>query len=147
MKLIPIKERFADNTEFMDHPDCMESLEISVLYYANVGYRVPWIGYYVSMNNTFVGGAGFKGQPKNGKVEIAYGTFPDFQKMGIGTEMCRQLVALAQATDPTVRIMARTLMEENYSARILRKNNFQWSGVVVDPDDGEVWEWEYKKHY
>lgn len=145
IKLIPIGEKFEDNKEFITHPECMESLEMSVLYYANIGYRFPWIGYFASMNNSFVGSAGFKGRPLDGKVEIAYGTFPDFQKKGIGTEMCRLLVAIAQEADPSVRILARTLMEENHSARILRKNDFKWLGIVVDPDDGEVWEWEYKK--
>lgn len=143
IKLIPIRERFDDNKEFMNYPECAESLEMSVIYYAKVGYRPPWIGYYASMGNSFVGSAGFKGRPLYGKVEIAYGTFPGFQKMGIGTEMCRQLVAIAHVTDPTVKIMARTLMEENFSTRILRKNNFKWLGIVVDPDDGEVWEWEH----
>ena len=143
IELLPIKELLRDNGEFHDNPDCQDSLQMSLLFYAKVGYRIPWIGYYVRMNGKLVGSAGFKGRPIDNKVEIAYGTFPSFQKMGVGTEICRQLVQLARATDPSVRIMARTLMEENYSARILRKNGFKWLGVVMDPDDGEVWEWEY----
>jgi [ribosomal protein S5]-alanine N-acetyltransferase len=143
VKLFPIKEILADNIEFLAHPDCRETLEMSVLYYVKVGYRIPWIGYYAGMNNNWVGAAGFKGKPVEGKVEIAYSTFSPFQKMGIGTEMCRQLVQLAKVADPAVRIMARTLMEENYSTRILRKNGFEWQGIVTDVDDGEVWEWEY----
>jgi [ribosomal protein S5]-alanine N-acetyltransferase len=143
IELLPIKELLEDNTEFLDHPDCMESLQMSVLFYAKVGYRIPWIGYYAKLDGQLVGSAGFKGKPVDGKVEIAYGTFRSVQKMGIGTALCKQLVEIAQATDPSVRIMARTLMEENYSARILRKNGFEWQGIVVDPDDGEVWEWEY----
>lgn len=145
IELLPIKELLRDNGEFYDNPDCQDSLQMSLLFYAKVGYRIPWIGYYVRMNGKLVGSAGFKGKPIDNKVEIAYGTFPSFQKMGIGTEICRQLVQLARATDPAVRIMARTLMEENYSARILRKNGFKWLGVVMDSDDGEVWEWEYNR--
>jgi len=144
IELLPVKELLKDNGEFLDHPDCQESLEMSVLFYAKVGYRIPWIGYYATMNGKLVGAAGFKGKPVDGKVEIAYGTFPSFQKMGIGTALCRQLVQLAKATDPSVRIMARTLMEENHSAKILRKNGFIWQGIVTDEEDGEVWEWEYK---
>ena len=87
--------------------------------------------------------AGFKGRPVDGRVEIAYGTFPSFQHKGIGAMICRELVMLTLRTDPTVKITARTLMEENHSTKILRKNGFLWQGVVVDPDDGEVWEWEY----
>jgi len=145
IELLPIKEFLTDNTEFLSHPDCVEGLEMSVLYYARVGYRIPWIGYYVRMNDTLVGTCGFKGGPVDGKVEIAYGTFPSFQHKGIGTEICRELVRLASVSDPAVRIMARTLMEENYSAKILRKNGFVLLGVVDDIDDGDVWEWEYNK--
>ncbi len=118
---------------------------MSVLYYARIGYSIPWIGYYASLDGSLVGTAGFKGRPVDGKVEIAYGTFPSFQKMGVGAAMCKQLVQLARATDPSIKIMARTLMEENYSTRILRKNGFVLQGVVVDADDGEVWEWEYRE--
>jgi len=48
------------------------------------------------------------------------------------------------AKDRSVRITARTLPEKNYSTRILEKNNFVLLGFVTDPEDGEVWEWEYK---
>ena len=143
--LLPIKQLLSENTEFINHPDCSETLEMSVVFYANVGYRLPWIGYYASLDGTLVGSAGFKGRPIDGKVEIAYGTFPAYQHKGIGTAICRQLVRVAQVSDPSVRIMARTLMEENYSTRILRKNGFERLGVVNDPDDGDVWEWEYKE--
>jgi RimJ/RimL family protein N-acetyltransferase len=78
-----------------------------------------------------------------GRVEIAYGTFPAFQHQGIGARICKELVSLARRTDPEVKITARTLMEENHSTKILRKNGFVWRGVVLDPDDGDVWEWEY----
>lgn len=144
IELLPIKQLLQDNIDFLDHPDCQESLEMSVQFYARVGYSIPWIGYYARMEGNLVGAGGFKGRPMDGKVEIAYGTFPAFQSKGIGTEICGQLVQLAKSTDPSVRIMARTLMEENHSARILRKNNFEWLGIVNDPDDGDVWEWEYK---
>jgi RimJ/RimL family protein N-acetyltransferase len=75
-------------------------------------------------HDTLVGSAAFKGKPKEGRVEIAYGVFPHYQNQGIGTEICGQLVLLALETDPTVIVTARTLPEENYSTRILRKNNF-----------------------
>lgn len=143
IELLPIKELLSENKAFLDHPDCQETLEMSVLFYANVGYHKPWIGYYASLNGTLVGNAGFKGRPIDGKVEIAYGTFPAFQQKGIGRLICQKLVHLATTTDPAVRITARTLPEENYSTRILKKNGFTWQGIVIDIDDGEVWEWEY----
>lgn len=145
IELRPIQELLDDNREFLDHPDCQESLQMSVSYYSSIGYHPPWIGYYASLKGKLVGAAGFKGRPLDGKVELAYGTFPSFQNQGIGTAICRKLVQLAENTDPSIRIMARTLAEENYSTKILRKNGFAWQGNVIDRDDGEVWEWEYKE--
>ncbi len=92
------------------------------------------------------GGAGlFKGQPVNGKVEIAYGTFEQYRNQGIGTLICKQLVDLSLRTDPSVKITARTLSSKNFSTKILEKNGFEFIGSIYDAEDGEVCEWEYKK--
>jgi len=144
MKLLPIKEELDDNHDFLTHPDCQDSLYMSVAFFKNVGYHRPWIGYYAFEGGDLVGSGAFKGRPLYGKVEIAYGTFPKFRQRGMGTEICRQLVELSLKTDPSVLITARTLKEENFSTRILKKNGFHFSGAVLDQDDGEVWEWEYK---
>jgi len=145
LELIPIHERLEENTMFLHHPDCRETLEMSVMFYARVSYVVPWIGYYASLDGTLVGNAGFKGRPIEGKVEIAYATFPQFQQQGIGSAICNALVNIAKSADPSVRVMARTMPEENYSTRILKKNGFDFQGTVVDSDDGEVWEWEHQE--
>ncbi len=36
-------------------------------------------------------------------------------------------------------------VEENHSAKILRKNGFELMGLIWDEEDGDVWEWVYKK--
>lgn len=145
MILLPIKEHLHENKEFLNHPDCMESLEMCVDFYKRVGYNPPWICYYVQLDGQLVAAAAFKGQPVNNKVEIAYGTFPSFQNKGIGTRIAEMLVKLALKTAPNVRVTAQTLMEENYSSKILRKNNFVIIGTAIDEDEGEVWEWEYRR--
>ncbi|HEU5167581.1 MAG TPA: GNAT family protein [Chitinophagaceae bacterium] len=114
-------------------------------FYKKVGFTLPWICYYVEENGELVGSAAFKGQPVNNTVEISYGTMENHRQKGVGTRICKQLVELSLATDPSVRITARTLPEKNYSTRILEKNNFVLLGFVTDPEDGEVWEWEYKR--
>jgi RimJ/RimL family protein N-acetyltransferase len=118
---------------------------MTIEFYKKVGFTPPWIGYYASIGGTLVGAAAYKGKPVNGKVEIAYGTFPQFQQQGIGTAICRKLVQISLETDPSVIITARTLPENNYSAKILRKNNFALLGPVWDDEDGEVWEWVYRQ--
>jgi RimJ/RimL family protein N-acetyltransferase len=145
MTLLPIKQTLSENEAFASNPLCDETLGMCIEFYKKVGFNPPWIGYYIEENGELVGSAAFKGKPISNTVEIAYSTFDKHQQKGIGTKICKQLVELSLASDPSVRITARTLPEKNYSTRILEKNNFILLGFVTDPDDGEVWEWEYKK--
>ncbi|MGZ3765820.1 MAG: GNAT family N-acetyltransferase [Mucilaginibacter sp.] len=143
MELLPVKEHLHQNDEFAGNPDCQESIGMCIDFYKKVGFNPPWICYYVQLDGELVAAAAFKGQPVNGKVEIAYGTFPQFQHQGIGALVADTLVQLSLTTDPAVTITACTLPEENYSARILRKNNFKLTGTIIDEEDGELWTWEY----
>ena len=144
MELLPIKETSVENAELIRDPLCGETISMTIDFYKKVGFVQPWIGYLAKQNDDLVGAAGFKGPPINGMVEIAYGTFEKFQKQGIGTAICKQLVELSLMTDPSVKISARTLPEKNFSTRILEKNNFIFKGTVNDPEDGEVWEWVFE---
>jgi|SRR5687768_9548553 len=96
------------------------------------------------MVKKIVGAGGYKGKPKEGKVEIAYGTFKKCEGQGVGTEICRQLVLLSLQTDPGIRITARTLQDGHASIAILKKNGFECLGIVYDKEDGNVLEWEFK---
>jgi len=145
MKLIPIKQELADNQEFIHNPLCNESLQMTIDFYKRVGFVPPWICYYAELDGQLVGNAGIKGQPVNGKIEIAYGTMEQFRNTGIGTKICRALIELSLKTNPTIKITARTLPENNFSTKILKNNNFVWVGVVHDPEDGNVWEWVYRE--
>ncbi|MFB9841528.1 GNAT family N-acetyltransferase [Mucilaginibacter ginsenosidivorans] len=145
MNLLPIKEHLHENTEFIGHPDCKDSLGMCIDFYQRVGFNPPWICYYVQIDDQLVAAAAFKGKPVENKVEIAYGTFSAHQNKGIGTKIAETLVRLALEADPLIRVTAQTLMEENYSTKILRKNNFVIIGKAMDDDEGEVWEWEYQK--
>ena len=145
LELIPIKQTIEENQEFINIENGQEGLYMTIEYYKAIGFNPPWIGYYAKINDSLVGSAGYKGQPVNNKIEIAYGTFPNFRKQGIGTEICKELVDLALKTDPSLIITARTLPENNYSTKILKKNNFKLAGTVWDKDDGNVWEWVYSK--
>lgn len=141
LTLIPIRETLEENQDFAADPACQETIYMTIDFYKKVGYAPPWICYYVQKKNELVGSAGIKGKPVNGTIEIAYGTMEHHRQKGIGTEICKLLVDLSLQTDPAIRITARTLTEENFSTKILRKNNFILLGIVIDPEDGEVWEW------
>ena len=144
MELLPIKEHLHENEQFAANPDCNDSLGMCIDFYKRAGYNPPWICYYVQLDGQVVAAAAFKGKPVDNKIEIAYGTFPQHQNKGVGTKIADTLVKLALKTDPLVRVTAQTLKEENYSTKILRKNNFVIIGTAIDEDEGEVWEWEYQ---
>lgn len=144
MDLLPIHQTLAENDHFQHEPDLEVALPMTIEFFDRIGYIPPWIGYVAKLDDTLVGSAAFKGKPKDGRVEIAYGVFPQYQQKGIGTQICRQLVRLALQTDSSVIITARTLPEPNYSTRILEKNDFVFLGTVYDEEDGDVWEWEYR---
>ena len=144
MELLPIQPQPDQNREFAANPLCVASLPMTLDFYKRVGFQPPWISYYAQVDGELAGAAGFKGKPLNNRVEIAYGVFEPYQNKGIGAQICRRLVALSLATDPSVRITARTLPGNNFSARLLQKNGFVLLGTVQDPEDGEVWEWEYQ---
>jgi RimJ/RimL family protein N-acetyltransferase len=146
MKLLPIEIDERLNESFNAKLDCKEILSVYPDYYKKVGFIKPWIGYFITdEQDEIVAGGGYKGKPKDGKIEIAYGTFLKHERKGIATEVCRQLVLLALKTDKSVKITARTLPEHNASTRVLKRNGFELLGTVWDEDDGDVWEWEYKK--
>lgn len=144
MKLIPILNELESTNQFRDDSECLEILQMTLSYYKKIGFNPPWIGYFAKLSNVYVGTAGYKGKPKNGKIEIAYGVFPKYEGQGIGTQICEQLVKLALSANPEIKITARTLAEENASGSILKKNGFEFIGTVWDEEDGNVWEWEYK---
>lgn len=146
MKLLAIAIDDAKNWAFRSNPECVEILNMLPAFYDRVGYHPPWIGYFAEdEDGVVVGSCGFKGRPTLNGVEIAYGTFTDHRRKGVATEMCRQLVRLALLSEPGLRVTARTLPVDNESGRVLKRNGFVWLGMVRDEEDGDVWEWEFRK--
>ena len=146
MQLLPIDIDESQNIKFRNNPECLEVLTVYPDFYQRIGFNKPWIGYFATFNGQeIIGVGGFKGKPKEGKVELAYGTFKEYQGRGVGTEICRQLVKLTLQTNPALRITARTLQDGFASMAILKKNGFECLGIVEDEEDGAVLEWEYKK--
>lgn len=145
IKLEPIrKDDSADKAFWGDAPLCSMVQQNQIQYYNAIGFTLPWIGYFALADGKVVGTCSFKGSPKNGKVEIAYFTFPEQEGKGYGKRMCAQLVNIAKAADPQVIVTARTLPQHSPSTSILKNNGFTLQGIVMDSEDGEVWEWVLK---
>ena len=131
-------ERYIQN-EFLEM-----IMSVYTEFYPRIGYHPPWIGYLALHDQVCVGVGGFKGPPKSNTIEIAYGTVPEYEGLGISSQTCKFLTHLALTEDPGLKVTARTLMSESASTNILRKNHFVLAGIVDDPEDGEVWEWVYQ---
>jgi [ribosomal protein S5]-alanine N-acetyltransferase len=109
--------------------------------YDSAGYAPPWICYVAVLSDKVVGTCGFKAAPIQGRVEIAYFTFPGYEGKGIATQMARQLVSMARDADSDVIVAAQTLPERNASHRVLEKLGFSCVGSLEHPEDGTVLEW------
>ena len=127
--------------EIYANPDCQEIFKSYPEYYFKTGYNPPWIGYLVIREGKVVGVGGFIGQPKDGKVEIAYGTFKEYEGQGIASFSCQQLISIAKTTDPKIIITAKTSPEQNASTKILQRNGFKFTEIVQDEGIGDAWEW------
>jgi ribosomal-protein-alanine N-acetyltransferase len=104
----------------------------------------PWGCYLAYADDVTVGTCAFKAAPNAaGEVELAYMTFPSFERRGYASAMAAELTAIAAEAGVATSI-AHTLPEENGSTRALRRNDYQRVGEVVDPEDGLVWRWERK---
>jgi RimJ/RimL family protein N-acetyltransferase len=144
LELVPINQRLDENPDIGSDPDLREVLLGTIEYYQVIGFSPPWIGYFAWLGGNIVGSAGFKGRPVNNRVEVAYGTREEFRNRGIATEICRQMVSIADRAIPGLIITARTLKDNSHSAGVLRRNGFRNVGIVWDKDDGEVYEWIYE---
>jgi len=122
-------------------PAGRDVLEGTVHLYEAGGFQPPWIGYLADRDGDIVGACAFKSPPRDGRVEIAYMTFPEFEGRGIASEMARQLVQLARQSQPGVVVVALTLPQESASTSILRRLGFSLAGEIEHPEDGRVWEW------
>ena len=144
MELKPIELNCDKSEEIYASENCKNLLNAYDDFYQKFGYYFPWIGYFVIKDNQIVGCCGFKGKPKDGKVEIAYWTFEEFEGQGIATFSCRELVLISQKSDPTMIITATTAPKNNASTKILQHNGFEFTEVVQDHEIGDAWLWTLK---
>lgn len=112
--------------------------------YGRVPRAPPWVGYLtVGRGDVVVGTCAFTSAPTSeGVVEIAYFTFPPFERQGFGTAMAAALIDLATRSGVVARVIAHTRPEFNASTRILQRVAMTCAGEIQHPEDGSVWLWE-----
>lgn len=145
MNLKPISLNEDKTNEIYASEDCQQLLKMYDGFYPRIGFNIPWIAYFVVKQNQVVGSCSFAGQPKDGKVEIAYWTFKEFEGQGIASFACKELVAIANQTDSNLTITAKTAPEHNASTKILENNHFVFTEIVQDDEIGDAWLWTCNK--
>ena len=110
MNLIPIPRDGSVRLSGVTLPEvAMSVIAPTVQMYERRGYVEPWVGYLAIEGGKCVGTCGFTSPPVGEVAEIAYFTFPDFEKRGIATRMAQRLISIAQECDPAVKIIAQWL--------------------------------------
>ena len=145
MRLIPITQNEDKTNAAYASADCQQLLQIYDGFYPKIGFNFPWIAYFVVRGDKIVGSCSFVGQPQEGKVEVAYWTFKEFEGQGIASFACKELVTIAKETDPSVTITAKTAPQINASTKILENNNFVFTEIVQDEEIGDAWLWIHKE--
>ena len=141
MEFKPIELNIDRSMEIYASTDCQQLINSMNDYYPIIGFNKPWIGYFAFKNNQIVGTGGFTGQPKDGKVEIVYWTFKEFEGQGIASFVCKQLITIAEASDHSIIITAKTAPEHNASTKILQNKGFTFTEIVQDDEIGDAWLW------
>jgi RimJ/RimL family protein N-acetyltransferase len=121
MKLIPITQQEDKTNELYASADCQTLLAMYDDFYPKIGYNFPWVGYFIVRQDKIGGSCSFVGQPIDGKVELSYWTFKEFEGQGIASFACKELVKIAKQADPSLTITAKTAPEKNASTKILEK--------------------------
>jgi RimJ/RimL family protein N-acetyltransferase len=101
----------------------------------------PWGTHlFLDDDGALVGFGGFKGEPRDGEVELGYAVAPARQGRGIATAVVAELVGRARSAGVAL-VTAHTLAEDNASTAVLRKCGFAQTDQLHDPD-GDIWRWE-----
>jgi len=115
------------------------------LLYDEHGFRLPWVAYLArNESGDIVGTCAFKAPPQRGRVAIACYTLPEFEGQGVAQTMVRELMAIAAARDPHLAVVAHTQPEQIAANHALKRLGFSFAGMVNHPEEGPVWEWQWR---
>ena len=103
-----------------------------------------WGSFFIvhKADRRLLGTCGFKGAPDDeGLVEIGYEIEASYRQQGLATETAQGLIDFAVQHDEVTKVIAHTLAYENPSVSVLKKLGFQFVAALIDPDDGDIWQW------
>ena len=72
-----------------------EAMKSTAEMYRETGYQPPWVGYLAVDGVNCAGTCAFRTPPADGRVEIAYFTFPGYEGRRVATRMAKKLIEIA----------------------------------------------------
>ena len=141
MKLRAI-ERHEDKTnEAYNSSECRLLLEAYEDLYPKIGFNLPWSVTLWWEKNESLARAALSDNRKMEMSKLPIGRSKNFERQGVASFACQELISIAHKADPSVRITAKTAPENNASTKILEKNGFVFEEIVQDHEIGDAWLW------
>ncbi len=114
----------------------------------DAGMPLQWCSTFLMVrvaDGAIVGGCGFKGAPRDGRVEIGYAVAPSCRLQGLATQAVAELLRLAFLSDDVAEVLAEINPDNLGSTRIAQNLGFEHIGFKTE-DDGElVAQWVRRK--
>lgn len=106
------------------------------------GQPAPWHApFLLAFGDRIVGSGGFKGPPRDGRVEIGYNVAPTERGRGFATGAVILLCRLAAEQPGVDELFAETAVDNRPSQRVLEKAGFLKTGTRESVEDGPVFQW------
>lgn len=122
----------------VDEPVVLEIVRGITRQLREASCAASWLMVY---DGEIVGLCSYRRPPKEGSVEIGYGTSGEHRRMGHATRAVAAMVRYARNDAAIREITAETSVANPASGRVLEKNGFERVGFRIDPEDGEVVRW------
>ena len=103
--------------------------------------------YFIQKHTQIIGACGFKGAPKNSRVEIGYNVAPDARGLGVATSAVKQLSQIAFNSALVDTVFALITSDNKASLNVVQKNGFSFKEFVIDSDGEQLEYWELNKDF
>ncbi|WED27656.1 GNAT family N-acetyltransferase [Vibrio sp. DW001] len=98
--------------------------------------------YFMQKASHIIGCCGFKGVPKNTRIEIGYNVAPDARGLGAATFAVQQLSQIAFDSGLVKTVVALISSDNKASLSVVRKNGFSYKELIIDEEGEELELWQ-----
>ncbi|MCJ8299457.1 MAG: GNAT family N-acetyltransferase [Pseudomonadales bacterium] len=112
---------------------------------SNQGVKPIWaLPYLMLVGSRVVGCCGFKDQPVKSSVEIGYNVSPYARGQGLATLAVERLCKVAFSSNSLKTVSALITPQNIGSLKVVQKNRFIFTQMIIDEDGEELEYWTLK---